>query len=217
MRGYIARLNRFVSEREVWPVPTRHSSCRFPDPTPLISRPARPLGRPPLRWRCPRGGRAALPAALLVLFHAQLPRRVQRAVQRVFVGRCQPYMGDPHPSPTAMYGQKQIGALGDERRLLLERDHQVAVPLFNRSQRRKDAPTDTKIRRPHMRVLFGARKTERNPAKVVRSHREASSNCPSNSSFSQFENARNSSSRPRKSRTISLPGFDPPCSSTNRR
>src|SRR6266568_132796 len=39
----------------------------------------------------------------------------------------------------------------------------------------------------------------------------------SNSSLSHFENAAKSSSRPRKSRTISRPGFDPPCSSTNLR
>ena len=39
----------------------------------------------------------------------------------------------------------------------------------------------------------------------------------SNSSFNHFENAENSSSRPRKSRTICRPGFDPPCSSTSLR
>ena len=69
-----------------------------------------------------------------------------------------------------MDGKEHFGQFLDERRLLLRRQHQIPVALLYRSQRRKNPPVHAEVHRPHMRALFRALQTQRNPPKVLCIH-----------------------------------------------
>src|SRR5437667_6988528 len=79
-------------------------------------------------------------------------------------------MGGSHPSPSARNGHEKMGLLLDEVRLLLRREHQVAIALFLRGERREYPAPDAEVGRPHVRALFGAFQTQRNPAKICCIH-----------------------------------------------
>ena len=118
------------------------------------------------------GGRglAALAACLGVQLHAQLPGGAQRAQSHVFIGRVQPHVGCAVASPAAGNGQEDIGSLGNELRLLLGRQHQVAIALLYRCERGKNAAAHAEVHRSHVRAFLGALKAQRQPFEILRGH-----------------------------------------------
>jgi hypothetical protein len=107
----------------------------------------------------------------VILRHPNLPRGTQRTRHDVLIGRRQANMGSAVPAPSAMNGKEQLGRLFDERGLLLRRKHQIAVALALRGKRGKDPAAHSKVGRAHMRTLFGALQTQRDPSKIVRIHK----------------------------------------------
>ena len=77
------------------------------------------------------------------------------------------------PAPSARDGKKNFRRLGDKLRLHFRRQHQVAISLSLRRERCEDSPTHAKVRRAHMRALFGAGETERYPSKIIGGHGDA--------------------------------------------
>ena len=126
---------------------------------------------------------------------------MQRAGKRVLAGSGKPDMRCAAFAPAAVHGEEDFWRVRDECRLLLRCKHQVAVALLRVGESGEDAAADTEVGCAHVRAFFCAFKPESDAAKVGWGHFAASSS-PSNSSLSQLEKAENSSSRPRKSRTI---------------
>jgi hypothetical protein len=79
-------------------------------------------------------------------------------------------VGRSHPSPAAWDGQKNVRLFGNEIRLLLRREHQVAVTLFLGGERGEYPASDAEIGRAHVRALFGTFQIQRNSAKIGYSH-----------------------------------------------
>ena len=65
-----------------------------------------------------------------ILFDTNLPRGAQSACQQVFVRKRQFDVRCTHPSPSAIYGNKNIGLLRYKIRLLLRREHKVSEALI---------------------------------------------------------------------------------------
>src|SRR5713226_1833761 len=80
-------------------------------------------------------------------------------------------MGHAHPSPSAGNGHENLRLFRNELRLLLRREHQVAVALFLRGERSEDPAPDTEVGRSHMRAFFRAFQAPCNPAKICCIHR----------------------------------------------
>src|SRR5260370_32874527 len=80
-------------------------------------------------------------------------------------------MGHSHSSPAARNGHENFGLLLTELRLLLQREHQVAVALVLRGQRSEYPAPDTEVGRSHVRALFGVFQAQRNSAKICGIHR----------------------------------------------
>jgi hypothetical protein len=73
-------------------------------------------------------------------------------------------------APSSRYRQKQFRLLLDKRGLLLRSEHQVAVTLLLRGERRENPAANTKIGRAHVRALFRAFETQRDAAEISGGH-----------------------------------------------
>ena len=91
---------------------------------------------------------------------------MQSAVEHIFLRRVEPDVSHSHPSPAARDGEKNFGSLLDERLLLFQRKHQIAVTLFGGGQCGKNSASDAKIRLAHVRTFFSIRQAERDPSEV---------------------------------------------------
>ena len=69
-------------------------------------------------------------------------------------------------SPSTVHRQKNLRQISNEFRLLLRREHQIAVALFFGSQRSEDPASNTEVGRSHMRTFFDAFKAESNLAEI---------------------------------------------------
>jgi hypothetical protein len=79
-------------------------------------------------------------------------------------------MRHPHSSPSARDGNENLGQFVDERRLLLRREHQVAVALLLRSERRKNSAAHPEVRVTHVGTFFGTFKAKGDPSEIVCLH-----------------------------------------------
>jgi len=104
--------------------------------------------------------------ALAILFHAQLPSRVQRPGERVLIGKCQPDMRNAHPSQPPCTGRKRSGRSPMKAACCSRLIIGCRTPPLPR-QRREDPAFDTKVCRAHVGALFRALKAERDAAKIV--------------------------------------------------
>src|ERR1700722_16622549 len=84
-----------------------------------------------------------------ILFSPEHPCRTQSASQHVLVRSCEANVGRPHLSPS-MDGQENVRQLPDKLRLLLRREHQVAVALFMVCKRGENSASHTEVGRPHV-------------------------------------------------------------------
>ena len=75
---------------------------------------------------------APFPACLCALLNSQFPRRSECARQHILARRRQANMRVSHLSPAAGNRQENLGRLLHKRRLLLQRKHQISVPLLAR-------------------------------------------------------------------------------------
>ena len=111
---------------------------------------------------------AAAAPGLRVLLHAELPSLAKRARKGLLTGRGKANVRRAHASPAA--GDRHeglVGRLGDERRLDLRSEHQIAVALGLVGERREDPAADAEVRLAHVRLLFRPVEAERKPAEVT--------------------------------------------------
>jgi len=80
-------------------------------------------------------------------------------------------MGVTHSSESARNRQKDFGRILDKRGLLFRSEHQIAVALLLRGERREYSATDPEIGRAHVRAFLGAFQAQGNPSKVCDFHR----------------------------------------------
>ena len=104
----------------------------------LAMQEACPAGRPCL---------SRFPRRLGTLLDPQFPRRAQRAGQHVRIRRGEPDMRRPIPPPASGDREEHFRQFRDKRRLLFQRQHQIAVPLLLRGQGGEYPASDPKIRR----------------------------------------------------------------------
>src|SRR5713226_1561906 len=75
-------------------------------------------------------------------------------------------MGRSILSPSARNGHENIRLLLNELRLLLWREHQVAIALLLRGERGEYFPLDTEVGRTHVRGFFSAWQAQSDPTKI---------------------------------------------------
>jgi hypothetical protein len=80
-------------------------------------------------------------------------------------------VGHSHPSPPPGDRHKDLWQLLNELGLLFRRQHQVAVALLDRGQRREDPSAHAEIHCTHVRTFLCAVQAQRYPPKIERGHR----------------------------------------------
>src|SRR5215469_14522798 len=105
-------------------------------------------------WLLHAVGHMFFSACLCILIHAHFPRRSECTGQNILARRRQTNMRVSHLSPAAGNRQENLGRLLHKCRLLLQRKHQISVPLGLRGQRSKFPPAYTKSRQSSVGVLF---------------------------------------------------------------
>ena len=95
---------------------------------------------------------------------------MQSAVEHIFLRRVEPDMSQSHPSPAARDREKNFGRFLNERLLLFQRKHQIAVTLFGGGQCGKNSASNAKIRLAHVRTFFRTRQAKRDPSEVGNFH-----------------------------------------------
>lgn len=94
------------------------------------------------------------------------------AGEDIFGGRREDDVGHAHAAPAAGDGKKHFGEFGDERLLLLESEHEVAVTLLGGSERGEDAAVDAEVGLAHVGGFLDVGEGERDAAEVVEVHGE---------------------------------------------
>src|SRR5208337_1553919 len=110
-------------------------------------------------------------------------------------------MRHSHSSPSACDRNENLWEFLDERCLLLQREHQVAVALFRRCKRCKNSAANPEVRTPHVGTLFDTLKAKGDPSEILCVHK-------SSQPFSTFASYTYREGGRSRQRTAAGPGFD---------
>ena len=91
-------------------------------------------------------------------------------MKNVFGGRGEADVCCAIAAPASRDGEKDARKFGDESLLLGGVEHQVAVALLDRSERREDAAADAEVRSAHVGAFLSTCETQSDTAKVARVH-----------------------------------------------